>query len=57
MISSAERKGRESSLWILSVRRPVSPSSPSIFVILFLPKKSERRLDEMGRFSIVCDQA
>lgn len=39
---------------MLSVRRPVRPSRPSISVILFLPRKSERRLADTGRFSIVC---
>lgn len=38
----------------LKVRKPVRPSSPSILVILFLPRKSDLKLLEMGRFSIVC---
>lgn len=39
---------------MLRVRRPVKPSRFSILVILFLPRNRDRRLAEMGKFSIVC---
>lgn len=44
----------EDALWMLRVRRPVKPSRFSILVILFLPRNKDRRLAEMGKFSIVC---